>query len=1029
MKRRDFIKLSSLAGVALAVPHSGLLAKVADRKGARPAGAGSLAEEFVNVPDSSRPGGYWWWIDGQVDKAGITHDLEEFAAKGIGTVLFVNSTNLGPADRRLKGVAFLSGEWMELYKHAVREADRLGIEFGVNLSGGWCMGGPWIEPRYSGRWFLQSRHVIEGPAKFDDALPLPGGRDGYDKVFNPPGYKAYIDLPLEKLDYRDTCVVAFRDDAGDAARFTDKERLEFLPAKTNRRDASNHALSRDVVGPTLGAWPAHSSDKPIAPENVVDLTSKVSADGRLRWDVPAGRWVIVRTGHRMTGSRLMIAPPEADGLSVDWLASKPVDIQFENIGKKFLEGGKVNGRNTLKYFCSDSFEDGFPNWTEDILKEFEARRGYDPRPYTPVMNGFIVGSAEISDRFLHDYRKTVADCMADRHYAYFGKKCHELGMEAQHESAGPSRSGTMCMDSLKNLGRADRPMGEFWMGTRHDEPGGLDPKLRYGTSRLEEGQNKVTKMVASAAHIYGKKTASAESFTTMRHWQDYPGNLKQQADRAFCEGINHFSIHTTTATKSTLGKPGYEYYAGTHFNPNVTWWHHAGAFLKYIGRSQHLLRQGLFVADVLYYNGDWAPNIVPPKRIDPSLGFGFDYDVCNAEVLLTRLSVAKDGRLTLPDGMSYRVLALPETDRMPVEVMEKIKALVKAGATITGPRPEKDPGMKNYPKCDAAVKKLASEVWGDCDGKNRTANKYGRGRVFWGVTLREILAKDGIGPDFACAENTAAADKSTGVAHASRTGMDFIHRSVPGKNGAEIYLVANQSPLAQTQECAFRVTGRAPEIWNAVDGTMRAAAHREERGRTVVSLDFAPFQSFFVVFPATPSALAQKARAKNFPQYADAAELSGAWTVKFDPAWGGPSKVEFAALEDWTKRSEPGIKYYSGSAFYTKRFDYKKGARDKDARVFIDLGTVRDIAGVKLNGHDFGTVWTSPWRVDVTDFIKDGANTLEIEVVNQWRNRLVGDAMLPEEKRITYTNIPVDPKKMPLLPSGLLGPVKLVLGT
>ncbi|OAM89993.1 glycosyl hydrolase [Termitidicoccus mucosus] len=1028
MKRREFIKIGSLAGASLAVCQTGLFAKVPESGGAvaGDADAPELAKAFARVPDSARPGGYWWWLDGQVSRAGITRDLEEFAAKGIGSVLFVNSTNLGPRESRRKGVAFLSEEWMDLYKHAVREADRLGIEFGVNLSGGWCMGGPWIGPRDSGRWFLQSRMVVTGPQKFTGALPLPGNRDGYDKVFNPPGYKDYIDLPLEKLDYRDTCVVAFRDEAGEAARIGDKERLARLPAKTNRRDASNFTRARDVMGPALAPWAAHPDDKPVAPDDVVDLTSRMGPDGRLDWEVPPGRWVIVRTGHRMTGSRLMIAPPEADGLSVDWLASKPVDIQFEKLGRVFLEGGKVNGRNTLQYFCSDSFEDGFPNWTESILEEFEKRRGYDPRPYTPVLNGFIIGGAEISDRFLHDYRKTVADCMADRHYAYFGEKCHELGLEAQHESAGPSRSGTMCMDALKNLGRADLPMGEFWVGRQHEEPGGLDPKLGYGVTRLEDGQNKVTKMVASAAHIYGRRTASAEAFTSNRHWQDAPGMLKQAADRAFCEGINRLFMHTTTASRPEDGKPGYEYYAGTHFNPNATWWHHSGAFLKYIARCQHLLRQGLFVADVLYYTGDWAPNIVPPKQLDPSLGFGYDYDACNAEVLLARLSVSpEDGRLVLPDGMSYRLLVLPETDRMPVEVLEKIKVLVAAGATVSGPRPARDPGLKNYPGCDHAVDRMAREVWGDCDGKTRTMNRHGRGRVYWGVTPREILAKDGVGPDFACAENADAAARATGVANASGTGMDFIHRSTGDE---EIYFVANQSGRAQTQDCSFRVGGRKPEIWNPLDGTMRAAAHREERGRTALSLEFAPFQSFFVVFPAKPSGLARQAGARNFPVQAPVRELSGPWTVKFDPAWGGPAEIEFARLEDWTMRAEDGIKHYSGSALYIKHFDYENDATaadDENARLMLDLGEVRDIAGVRLNGRDLGTVWTAPWRVDVTGVLRGGGNVLEIEVVNEWRNRLVGDAALPEERRLTRTNIPTDPKS-PLLPSGLLGPVRLV---
>jgi hypothetical protein len=610
--------------------------------------------------------------------------------------------------------------------------------------------------------------------------------------------------------------------------------------------------------------------------------------------------------------------------------------------------------------------------------------------------------------------------MADRHYLYFGEKCHELGLEAQHESAGPSRSGTMCMDTLKNLGHADRPMGEFWLGVNHDAPGGLDAKHGYGPTRLEDGQNKVTKMVASAAHIYGRRMAAAESFTTYRHWQDAPGMLKQAADRALCEGINQIVMHTVSATKLAGKKPGYEYFAGTHFNPNVTWWHHSGGFLKYLGRCQHLLRQGLFVADVLYYNGDGAPNIVPPKHIDPGLGFGYDYDVCNTEVLLGRVTV-RDGRLVLPDGMSYRVLVLPESEHMPVGVLEKIKTLVGAGATISGPPPQRDPGLKNYPASDNAVARLARELWGDCDGGTRMLNKYGRGRVFRGAPLRDIFAGDGIGPDFTCLQNADAAALSTGVAGMSGTGMDFIHR---GTRDAEIYFVANQANCAQTQECSFRVAGRAPEIWNPLDGTIRAAAHRAERGRTVVPLAFAPFESVFVVFPGKPTVAAAKPGARNFHDHAVVRELDGPWTVKFDPAWGGPAEVRFDSLEDWTKRPEEGIKYYSGAAFYIKRFDYKNEA-GANARLHLDLGVVKDIAGVRLNGRDLGTVWTAPWHVDITDAVKPGENVLEIEVVNEWRNRVLHDATLPPEKRLTDTNIVINPKS-PLLASGLLGPVSIL---
>jgi hypothetical protein len=752
------------------------------------------------------------------------------------------------------------------------------------------------------------------------------------------------------------------------------------------------------MGPAIVPLPSHPEDQPVQVNEIVDLTGRVDATGFLEWNVPDGKWIIVRTGHRMTGSRLSIAQPEADGLSVAWLNSMGVEKQFEMLGRVILQEAEKAGYQ-LKFFCDDSFEDGFPNWTADILEKFRHYRGYDAIPYLPVFSGYIVGSAEISDRFLHDYRKTVADCMADSHYGRFAELCHEHGVKVQNESAGPSRSGTMCMDALKNLGRSDLPAGEFWLGIKHDQEGGL--KLPYGESRLERNQNKVTKMVASAAHIYGKNLVSAESYTTYRHWLDSPATLKQSTDRAFCEGINRLLIHTSTATRPEDGKPGYEYYAGTHFNPNVTWWDQAGGFLSYIGRCQYLLRQGMFVADVLYYNGDWAPNIVEPKHVDASLGKGYDYDVCNEEVLLKYTSV-KDRLITLQSGMKYRILVLPDSEAMPEEVMRKIASLVSDGATVIGKPPVRDSGLKNYPECDGNVGKLAAEVWGNYGGNSGTLHQYGKGRVFFGKDVRSVLLEDGIQPDF---ETDCPA-------------IDFVHRSTKDN---EIYFLANLDKDPQKADCLFRISNRQPEIWNPVTGKKRAVNEFVRKdGRIVIPMKFEGFQSFFIVFPRRPDTKPRKGE-KDFPGYATLSVLSGPWTVKFDTEWGGPESVRFEELSDWSRHEDERIRYYSGKATYLKNFDIPEGNEEP---LFLDLGTVKCIAEVRLNGKNLGVLWTNPWKVEITDTVKPSENVLEIDVVNLWPNRLIGDMELPEEKRYTKTNIRLKPDT-PLLTSGLLGPVTL----
>jgi hypothetical protein len=998
INRRKFLEISSIAAASTTLASSRTVAAVIG--GVDVIGISTLQNNFINPPAGARSSCYWWWFNGLVDKEGITLDMEEFKAKGMGEVLLVNSAGGLGGVPYPQGAKFMSDEWKDYYRHAMKEAKRLGIGVGINLSSGWCMGGPWIKPENSGRWYLQSEIDVTGPARFSGKLPLPGNRVGYDNVFNPPGFKEYIDLPLEKLDYRDTAITAIKVDT--AGNKISGQRAAVLAAKTNHKDASNFALATDIMGPTRVEWQNDIADQPVALTDVIDLTNKIDKDGALNWDVPAGKWKIIRTGHRMTGSKLMIAQPEADGLSVDWFDRKGVEVQFEVLGRMLIdEAAKVGAKPA--YFCDDSFEDGFPNWTDKILDQFKNYRGYDAKPYLPVLSGYIIGSAEISDRFLTDYRKTLADCMADEHYKRFADLCHKEGMLVQNEAAGPSRSGTICIDGLKNLGRSDHPMGEFWLSPNHEDESTLTPDKSYGVSRLDKGQNKVTKMVASAAHIYGKQTVSAEAFTTMRHWLDYPGSLKQALDRVFCEGVNRIAIHTSTSSRPRDGKPGYEYGAGTHFNHNVTWWEKSGAFFDYVARCQHLLRSGKFVADVLFYNGDAAPNLVEQKHIDPSLGLGYDYDVCNEEVLLARLSV-KNKQLMLPDGMTYKVLVLPTYNRMPMPVLKKISELVKAGATIVGHKPKSDSGLKNYPQCDADIEQLAAELWGKADGNAVKLNRYGAGRVFMGTTIREILLGDGVSPDF---EFTGGKEDF----------VDFIHRTTAD---AEVYFITNRHRTPLTTNCIFR-NNHVPQVWDPVTGKMNTTpGYSTSGGRVTIPLRFDSFQSFFVVFPKS-NPLARSNNAANYRELKEITMLNGPWTVKFDTKWGGPESAQFGKLLDWSTHTDERIKYYSGKAIYQLNFDYNG---ELSAPMCLSLGIVKNIADVTLNGKRLGIVWTAPWQVDISNAVKRGKNQLTIEVINLWPNRLIGDAALPQNKRLTNTNIQFKPTDQ-LQPSGLLGPVTI----
>jgi hypothetical protein len=668
-----------------------------------------------------------------------------------------------------------------------------------------------------------------------------------------------------------------------------------------------------------------------------------------------------------------------EGLECDPLDPAAMDAQFAHIGAVLTkDAGNRNGR-VFQNVQIDSWETLLPNWSLRFLADFKKLRGYDARPYLPALAGRTVVSAEVSDRFLYDYRLTVGDCLAEHYFGRLSKLAEAAGIVQQSEAAGVCGPKVMMMDALANLGRCAVPMGEFW----HSK-----------SWRANGDQNHNGKQTATAAHVYGKPVVSAEAFASGWQWVESPANLKPDADRAFCEGFNQLVIYSS-ATRTEDATPGTEFCAGTHFNRKITWWNHARPFCDYIARCSHLLRQGLFQADVLFYNGDGCPNFVHAKAVDPRLGPGYDYDVCNTEVLLTRVKV-RDGRIVLPDGMTYRLLALPDRADMPVKVVRKLKELVNAGLILVGPKPTVTPGLENYPACDRALQDEADALWGPVDGRTVKERKLGAGLVAWGITPRQLLAH--VGPDFAH-DGTDA------------TFLDWIHRA---DSARDIYFVANRKDQAEKRACRFRARGPRARLFDPVSGETHAAAIVNG----AVTLDLAPYGSIFVIFDngiALPEPATEPV----------STDLAGPWSVHFDPQWGGPASIEFAELADWSKHSDPAVKYYSGTATYSKLFQWNQRA----GHVFIDLGDVHELAEVRLNGKKLGVVWTKPFRVELTSALRAGENRLEVDVVNLWPNRMIGDAALPPEKRLTHTNIQLyaSGKSKDLLPSGLLGPVRLLV--
>lgn len=732
------------------------------------------------------------------------------------------------------------------------------------------------------------------------------------------------------------------------------------------------------------------------PEAVIDVTDRLDANGHLDWDIPEGEWIVMRFVCANTGLSLRLPSPNSGGLAIDHFNAEATKFHFEYLLEKLREELGDFKDTALKQMYVCSYELSGSTWTPDFLAQFARRRGYEMTRYLPLLAGCTLKDHEAARRFDYDYRKTLGDLLVDAFYRTAAELSNEHGLLLCAEAGGPGPPlHQVPVDALKALGALDIPRGEFW----------------------KEHNVWVVKETACAAHIYGKSQVDMEAFTSWRHWQDGPFELKPIADRAFCDGANHFTFHTAAHNPSAMDRPGWVYHAGTHISPSIAWWPKAKPWIDYLSRCSFLLQQGLFVADVCYYYGDQGYNFVPPKRIDPSLGFGYDYDVCNAEVILTRMSV-KDGRLTLPDGMSYELLVLPERDDIDLDVLKKLEQLVADGATVVGPKPTRSNGLADFARRDAEVRAIADRLWGRCDGTTIKEHAYGEGKIIWGRDLRVILNDRGVGPDCSVASFTSI------MPHP----VDYIHRR---STGADIYFVTNLTRYAHVGMWIFRGKNRVPYLWMPDTGEVHVCSyHRQDHGTTSVSLGLPPYGSAFVVFRdendlgmATENPALASTRRR---------EISGPWEVRFPAGWGAPASKTFDELISWTQADEDGIKYFSGIASYQRRFEMTPEELGQGQRLFLDLGNVRFVAEVFVNGASQGIVWKPPYRVEITDGVKAGTNELVVEVANTWSNRLAGDARSPDGPKFCRTNIDrsltwqVPWKDTPLLDSGLLGPVRLI---
>ena len=718
-------------------------------------------------------------------------------------------------------------------------------------------------------------------------------------------------------------------------------------------------------------------------EDVVDLTPYVK-DGELNWNAPEGNWRIFRFGYSLTGKTNHPASPEATGLEVDKLDPKAITEYFRDYLQTYIDasGGKL-GKGGIEYLLTDSFEAGAQTWTVNMPAEFKARKGYDLLRWMPALTGMVLNSTEETERFLFDWRRTIGDMITEYHYDLQNEILKPYGMKRYTESHENYRANLS--DGMDCKRYAEIPMSAFWMDYKKGNI--FNPRFE---ADIRES--------ASVAHIYGQNIAAAESFTTDGYrdgaWVFSPAVLKPTADAAMAAGLNRFVIHTSPHQPVDDKVPGLglgKY--GQWFDRHQTWADQARAWTDYLSRSCHMLQQGRFVADVAYYYGeDNNATGIMLKKV-PALPYGYGYDYFNPSVIRD-LAKAENGMLTVPTGMRYRVLMLDSNVRhMSIDILRKIKEFADAGVVICGSKPLK----------------LASNTGGDEDEFKGLVNDIwnsGRKNVSAGVDATKVLTSIGLKPDFS-------------IISGNGKDIKFVHRTLPD---GEIYWVTNLSKEDRDITASFKTSGKKPVIWHAEDASTEPVSYEFADGRTNVTMSLAGHQSVFVVLTEDTDV------AKVIlPQVASQtlSEIDTPWTVSFQPERGAPESATFDKLVSLTESSVFGIKYFSGAATYSNTFRLKKKEiKDQDA-VILDLGNVKDLAEVTVNGRNLGVYWNAPFKVDITDAVRGGTNTIEINVVNMWHNRLVGDVQPDATERITYTQMEFFKPDEPLLPAGLLGPVKV----
>ena len=954
------------------------------------------SKSFINPPQKAQPWVYWMWVNGNVNKEGVQKDLEAMHRVGINGAIALDVDQYSPNGP----VVYNDEKWQAIFHHTAVTAKRLGMEVGANNGAGyWGTGGPWIKPEMAMQWVVSSETYIHGGKTFTGMLKSPGlGEDYRDiaviaiGVIDTVPEKRYLihDFPLK------TC-----QNPGNAgpvryscAPFTYKE-LQWpgFPRYLMYRGTESAPLNAEAPSEAL-----------IAQNKIINLTGKMQQDGTLTWEVPEGEWTIIRFGHQWTGSSIGPVTDKVIGPETDKLSKEATRFHFNEMVKALK---RYAGNDALTTIHIDSWEGGGQNWTPGFEKIFRERRGYDILPWLPVLTGRVINSLQETERFMFDFRRTISELFVENYAAEFQRLAHKEGLKFSYESYTTPASDVDVMQYV------DVPMAEFWI------PIGWHPNF-----------DPTIKLMASAAHLNGTNIVAAEALTSSgsERWQWHPAIMKPLVDAAFCGGVNRLIFHRySSQCFDGVKGPGMQMNMwGAKYERTNTWWEFSTGWHEYVTRCQYLLQQGSFCADVLALQSE-----EPWKRFSGLELHGYDSDVIGQEAF--KKVTADDEGVHFPGHPAYKLLLLPNSETMTVEMLKYIRYLVRNGACVLGSRPRSVPGLLNYKEKEKELTALADEIWGTDDSTKEHC--LGKGTVYSAMTAEEVLLRRNISRDF-------TSDKD----------LKYIHKTI---DNDECYFLANTAEKAFTATCNFRVDGKKAELWDAETGKKYTAPIEANAGGiTTLRIPFAASKSWFVIFHSSTDALRSPVETKgSLPEISfnkgrkDEVTIDGSWTLSFPKGCGAPSKVELPQLISWSEHADKGIKYFSGTARYEKIITIEDSMLADHLPLILDLGRVEVMARVRLNGKDLGIAWRAPYCFDITEACKPGKNKLEVEVVNLWPNRLIGDEQLPDD--VGYNNEGsmkewpewlLKGEKRPserqafsarrqwgaeesLLPSGLLGPV------